>query len=890
MKIRIFALAKELGLDSKVLIDLCGQAGIHLKKSALASITPEERDTVVGHINGLDLESAPEDIAIAEEPVSLEPVREVAAPTGNIRNLQALTPRPQLGQADSDVGGSDDSGSVGTAVAEPPADGSRRDSTVGDASDQPEDDSGGAVVAGEGTGREEYSPASGTSGRPVREMKPVGTVQANEARQAKRAAVKARSSLPNIAAPPSYTPPPISIKESGAGPVQKPDMPLTQDILERQSPLADRLRHRKGEGGDHPAGVRHGQSRRRMSLIQQLAEIRAQRKQDRPRRQHRRTASQRRSETVELKSSAQLEFPVTVRGFSEAIGRPARAILQHLFRQGKMLTINDAIGEEAALEISLEFGVDLEIRRGRDIEAELAAELDTPEAEESLVIRPPIVTILGHVDHGKTTLLDTIRKTNVVGGEAGGITQHIAAYQVVHEGHPITFIDTPGHAAFGEMRARGANITDIVVLVVAANDGIMPQTEECISHARSAGVPIVVALNKTDLPDVDEQRVLQGLAGKEVLPSEWGGDTEVIRVSALNGTGIDELLETLLVTAELHEFRANPNCPAVGVCLETFRDEGRGVLAWMILRKGTLRVGDCIVCGEAHGRIRALYNDRDEEVQEAGPSTPVRVAGLDAVPDAGNHFFVMSDIDDAREVVEQRRHEGRSQSLAGRGPPRTLEEILKAARDGAGVQDLPLIIKADTPGSIEALVSEIGKFEHDEVRVQIVHQAVGGVNDSDVYLASASGAIIIAFHVIAEDRAQQLADREGVEIRRYDIIYEVTDHIRQALEGLLRPEEVQVSTGRALVLRTFHISRFGTIAGCRVLNGTIGRENRVHVIRDQKVLNSYRLASLKREKDDVKEVREGMECGIRLDGFNDVKEGDLLEAFRVDKIQRTLDD
>jgi translation initiation factor IF-2 len=591
---------------------------------------------------------------------------------------------------------------------------------------------------------------------------------------------------------------------------------------------------------------------------------------------------------VALKTAAVVEPPITVRGLSEAMGRPAKELMRVLFERGEMVTINANIAEETAVEVALEFGVDLEVRRGRDVEEDLNAMLEGAEPEELLVDRPPVVTILGHVDHGKTTLLDKIRSQNVAAGEAGGITQHIAAYQVDYKGHKITFVDTPGHEAFGEMRARGANVTDLVVLVVAADDGVMPQTVECISHAKSAGVPIVVALNKIDLPDVKVQKTLQDLAAHDVLPAEWGGDTEVVRTSGATGAGIDDLLETLLVTAELREFKTNPERPAVGVCLEAFRDEGRGALAWLLVQKGTLHVGDVVLCGPAFGRIRAIYNDVDEEIAAAGPSTPVKVAGLSTIPGAGDHFFVMSEIDEARDVAETRQDRGRAAVLTNRRKPRTLEDILTAARGGAA-QDLPLIVKADSPGSIEALRAEIGKLEHPEVRVEIVHEGVGGVNESDVYLASASGAIIIAFHVVPEDRAQQLAEREGVEIRRYNIIYEVTQKIKSALEGLLIPERVEVATGRALVLRTFHISRLGTIAGCRVLNGTIERSHRVHVIRDQTVINDYNIASLKREKDDAREVREGMECGIRLDGFNDIKEGDLLEAYRVDEIKRTLD-
>ena len=438
------------------------------------------------------------------------------------------------------------------------------------------------------------------------------------------------------------------------------------------------------------------------------------------------------------------------------------------------------------------------------------------------------------------------------------------------------------------MRARGANVTDIVVLVVAANDGVMPQTVECISHAKAAGVPIVVAMNKVDLPDRNEQRVLTDLSSHNVLASEWGGDVEVVRTSGLTGQGLSELLDTLLLTAELHDFRANANRPASGACLESFRDEGRGPVAWLIVRKGTLRVGDVILCGAAHGRIRAMYNESNQEVQEAPPSTPVKVAGLDIVPSAGDQFLVLDDLEAARAAAVERHQKGRHAVLANMGGRRTMEDILNAARDGQ-IQDLTVILKADTPGSLEALRSELNKFEHPEVRVKLLHEGVGGVNESDVYLAAASNAVIFAFHVIAEDRAQLLAQQESVEIRRYNIIYEVMDEIKRILEGMLRPEQKEVATGRAIVLRTFSITRFGTIAGCRVLNGTIERNSKVHLIRDQKVLNTYGIASLKREKDDTKEVREGMECGIRLEHFNDIKEGDLLEAYKIEEVKRTLE-
>nr|AUN35764.1 translation initiation factor 2 [uncultured bacterium] len=907
MKIRIFALAKELGLDSKELIEHCNAAGVHLKHSALASISPEERDIVMKHLEAQGTVGASQTAAPAVP--SRDAGRDLA---GKIRTIQTMTPRPQNGRGKS----------APEPAVEEPQDSDILEETIAAVADVSTVDEEQTTQPAELQETEEPvgdrptptdAPGADRPKRPpvqmgksnLREMRPIGTVPDSEQRRTtKPPKPKSKPALPSVAAPPSYTPPKSRGPSKAEAPAQKPDIPLSPDFLDQQqSPLKAHLQDTKkrrkkldeepleqeaassraGRPGAAPAGDGRRQKRERRVgrdlLVDDSGDGRGQKRGIRRRRAVGQAA---------LKTSAQIELPITIRGLSEALGRPAKDLLNILFQRGEMVTINDNVSEELAVELAMEMGVELEIRHGRDIEEELNAVLAGEESEENLEPRPPIITILGHVDHGKTTMLDTIRKSNVASGEVGGITQHIAAYQVEHNGHKLTFVDTPGHAAFGEMRARGANVTDIVVLVVAADDGVMPQTVECISHARAADVPIVVALNKIDLPGVDEQRVLQGLAKHEILPAEWGGDVEVVRTSGSTGKGIDDLLDTLLITSELQEFRTNPSRPAAGVCLEAFRDEGRGPLAWLVVQTGTLRVGDVVLCGQAYGRIRAIYDDRNAELPEAGPSSPVKVAGLNIVPDAGDQFFVMSDIEEARQTAAQREHRGRTESLSQRKRPRSLQDILESARGGA-VQDLPLIIKADTPGSIEALRSELEKLEHPEVRVEIVHSGVGGINESDVSLAHASGAIIIAFHVVAEERARQAAERDGVEIRRYEIIYEVTDTIRLALEGLLIPEKVQVTTGRALVLRTFKISRFGMIAGCRVLNGTIERTSRIRVVRDQTILNEYNIASLKREKDDARDVREGMECGIRLDGFNDVKEGDLFEAYRVDEIKRTLD-
>ncbi len=946
MKVRIFALAKELKMDSKELIDLCRKAGIEIKNSALASISEEERDKVLTLVK----ESGAAAAAPAREPSAMAPVREkppvgASSKVPEIKTIPSkpVKPRPKPSAAEPESpeppaapppiakprdlaaeqnmvpveSGSMSSGPSKLSGSGPLA-GLRSKKDASAEAKPPEGDSPATVDeqrTEEGTKapapmrRDDYIPPAGHGGglKSVTPMTPIGSPGESPSGGEKQPRKRKSQRLPSLAAPSMATPPTSPTKPTEA-PAQKPDIRLPTDVMTQSRPLQEYVKQHAEEKKRKKSGVTSDTdydsedrkpSKRGAGLIETRESRQGKRKRRgggreeeatpdrRPRRGMRRKT--RATSNIPLKTSAKIEFPITIRSLSEAIGRPAKNLVKLMMDRGEFLTMNSSLDEETAIELSMDCGVDLQVRHERDIEQELMEKLTTDSSEvEGEPMRPRMGAIFVYVDHGNATLLDSIRSANVAGGEAGGITQHIAAYQVEHEGQKITFVDTPGHAAFGEMRARGANVTDIVVLVVAADDGVMPQTKEAISHAKAAGVPVIVAMNKIDLPDVDQQRVLQGLASNDVLPAEWGGDYEVIRTSATTGQGLDELLHTILLTAELHEYKGNPNVPAHGVCLEAFRDEGRGVLTWLIVQQGTLRIGDDVLCGPAYGRIRAMYDDQGNEVEEAPPSTPVKVSGLDMVPGAGDHFFAMEDIDEARAAAEARRQRGRAESLAGRGLPRTLEDILNQAKEG-DVQDLPLIIKSDTPGSGEALRSELEKLDHPEVRVEIVHEAVGGVNESDVTLASATGAIIVAFHVVAEDRAAALADREGVEIRRYSIIYEVTDDIKAALEGLLRPELRDVPTGRVLVLKTFSISRYGTIAGCRVLSGTIDRNNRMHVIRDQKVLNNYRIASLKREKDDVKEVREGMECGIRLEGFNDVKEGDLLEAYRVEEVKRTLE-
>jgi translation initiation factor IF-2 len=585
-----------------------------------------------------------------------------------------------------------------------------------------------------------------------------------------------------------------------------------------------------------------------------------------------------------------IELPCTVRSFSEAIGVPARTILGKLLEMGTMSNIAATLDDDMVELLAGELGVAVKFQRPVGLEEKVVQSLEQEDDPSKLQPRPPIVTFLGHVDHGKTSLLDRIIGIDVAAHEKGGITQHIRAYRVMKDGRAIAFVDTPGHEAFTAMRARGANVTDIAVLVVAAEDGVMPQTEEAISHARAAGVPIVVAMNKIDLPGANPQRVYEQLAANELLPSEWGGETEVVKTSAATGEGIDKLLETLLTVAELHEYTANPEGHARGTCLEAEMNEGRGVVAKLLVRNGTLHVGDVVVCGSAYGRVKAMYDTLNprESYESAGPSTPVSVTGLDSAPGAGDRFYALDDITQARQLAEQRAAEARQRDLAGGRPHVTLENLYERLGEEKKVQTLNIILRADVRGSIEAIRKELSKLEHPEVQVKVLQATVGGITEADVHLADASDAVIIGFSVVPDEGARALSEKLGVQIRRYDIIYQLTDDLKAALEGMLKPEKQEKDLGRALVQRAFHISRVGTVAGCRVLSGVIQRDARIRLIRDSRVLGDYALDSLKREKDDAREVREGYECGIKLAGFNDIKEGDLFEAYKIEEIARTF--
>lgn len=588
------------------------------------------------------------------------------------------------------------------------------------------------------------------------------------------------------------------------------------------------------------------------------------------------------------RAEIEITAPLTLRDFCAAIGVPYAKLMPKLQEHtGSLMTINQMIDFETADLLAMEFGLSVQLLKRKTAFEELEEKFAAL-PRNKLQPRPPVVTMLGHVDHGKTSLLDAIRKTNVAAGEAGGITQHIGAYRIDRGDWHVSFLDTPGHQAFTEMRARGANLTDVVVLVVAANDGVMPQTIEAINHAKAAKVPIIVAMNKIDLPGIDLNRVYGQLAEQGLTVSEWGGEVDVIKTSATTGIGIDEIVAHLSTLSELLDLKADPTIPAVGQVIEAQMREGKGVTATVLVREGTLRPGQTIVCGPGYGRVRSLHDSAARRMTEAGPGTPVEVSGLDELPSAGDMLYQVSSAASAKSIAEEVRALRRDKALSAGTKRVSLEELFR----GATADEIPvlnILIKADVQGSLDALRGSLGDIPSDEVRLNILHAGVGAVTEADVRLSQVSAALIIGFCVVAEDGAQRLADEVGVEIRSYRVIYNVIDDIKKALEGLLEPEIRITPCGKVEVLEIFNLPKAGSIAGCRVLDGQVARTNKIRIVRDSRVVReNVDIASLRRFKNDVKEVNAGMECGIRLAGFDDLKIGDVFEVYEVAEVARTL--
>jgi translation initiation factor IF-2 len=609
-------------------------------------------------------------------------------------------------------------------------------------------------------------------------------------------------------------------------------------------------------------------------------------------------------EVVEVKKKAEgpvfLSEGVTIKELSEKLGVLAKDLMKSFLSRGVFATINQPIDPKVAVEVAREFGVEaavvsfeeeLELSRQQTANDQAAAEPSRPRSAEMPAVgeripRAPVVTVMGHVDHGKTSLLDAIRKEHVAEGEAGGITQHIGAYRVVAKGKPIVFLDTPGHEAFTLMRSRGAKATDIVVLVVAADDGVMPQTQEAIDHARAAKVPIVVAINKIDKPDANPQRVKQELAEKGVLVEEFGGDVVACEISAKKKIGIDQLLEMILLQADLLELKAVAAGPARGVVLEARREAGKGTLATVLVQQGTLHVGDVFFAGTAVGRVRAMLDDHAARVAAAPPATPVEVMGFEDIPNAGDTLQVVDDEGKARQVSQFRSLKEREESLT-KSSRMSLDSLFNRMKEGE-MKDLALIVKADVHGSEEVLVQTLGKLSTEKVKVSVLHSGVGAISVNDVLLASASDAIVIGFNVKPEKKAQELADHEGIDIRLYSVIYTLTDEIKKAMTGLLDTVKKEVTRGHAEVREIFKVPKVGTVAGCMVLDGSIPRSASVRLVRDNRVIYEGKVGSLRRFKDDASEVKQGFECGIGIAGYQDVKVGDVIEAYVVEELAGSL--
>ena len=570
---------------------------------------------------------------------------------------------------------------------------------------------------------------------------------------------------------------------------------------------------------------------------------------------------------------------ITVKELSEKLGLKASLVIKKLVERKVFATINQALDAKLAEEIASTFSATI---NKVSFEEEAVQDIELAEEEKDLVARAPVVTVMGHVDHGKTSLLDAIRATSVAEHEAGGITQHIGAYHVEKDGHKIVFIDTPGHEAFTRMRARGAKVTDIVVLVVAADDGVMPQTLEAIDHARAADVPIIVAINTTDRPDADPERVKQQLADRNLLAEDWGGDTVFVPVSAKAKTNLDLMLEMIILVSDMQDLKANPARPAVGSVLEAKLDKGRGPVATVLVRNGTLRVGDHFICGAVFGRVRAMFNDLGEPVKNAEPSVPVEVLGLDSLPEVGDTYQVVTDTVKAKQIVIYRESKTRERAMA-KDARTSLDKLHQQLKEG-DVKELNIILKADVGGTAEVVSETLQKLSNEQVGVRVIHAGVGAITESDVLLGTASNAIIVGFNVRPERSAVQLAEQEKVDIRLHTIIYELTAEIERAMTGMLEPVFEEVYRGRAEVREIFRISKVGTVAGCVVQDGALTRDSQIRLLRDNIVVHTGRIGSLKRFKDDVSEVKTGFECGIGIENFNDVKPADVIEAFVTERV------
>ncbi len=796
--IRVYELAKDLGVDSKEVINALEQMGTSVKN----------------HMAALD-DAVVDAVRKRLSPPAAQKTAQPAAKPGQPAQ-QAAPPAAKPGQP-----------------AQQPAQPAARTAQPQQAA-QPAAKPGQPAPKAPAPAQRAPSPASGAPARP-----PVGSQGAPQGQPAQRPAQQQ----------PGQRPPQGSYQRPGGGSQQRPQF--------------------QGRGGGHGGG---GGGYRRFDN----------------RRDSRYPAPPARPSQPERQTGARhvtIQGAVGVRELSSLVGVPTNIILRTLMSMGTLISINQSVPPEIAVKVAEKLGCVVTLKEPEVTQEQaIADELNRPDDAEASVARPPVVTVMGHVDHGKTSLLDAIRHTNVTAREAGGITQHIGASVVEHGDNRIIFLDTPGHEAFTAMRARGAQVTDVAVLVVAADDGVMPQTLEAINHAKAAGVPIIVALNKMDKPGAKPDRVKQQLADHGLVPEDWGGDTVVVPVSARTGEGVSDLLEMIILVAEMQEIKTDPTRKGRGHIIESEMDKGKGPVATAIIKAGSLRVGDVIITDTTWGRIRVMFDARGRQVKKAGPATPVEIVGLEEVPQAGDVFLVVDDEKTAKEVTERRKMQKRDQDMQAARSTMTLEDLF--AKDQASqTRDLKVIVKGDVQGSLEAILQALGKIEGGEVKLDVIHSGVGGIIESDVTLAKASGARILGFNVRPFGNASALAEQAGVEIRTYRVIYDLLDDVASMLKGLVKPKTEEVVLGRIEVRQTFHVPKVGTVAGCYVTEGKIPRSASVRLLRNGVVVYEGKMASLKRFKDDVSEVSAGYECGLGLDKFQDVQVGDVVEAFAMKEVQ-----
>jgi translation initiation factor IF-2 len=903
-QVRINELARELEIKAKVLIEYLPEVGVTEKKTHSSSIDNSHAELVRKHFLGIAAQEAaaeaekvkaasakskPSRPAVATQPAAARPAPAASVPAATAPATRpasgatapaatsAKTPPPVARPGVAPAGSAPPARVAKPGV--PPAPGSTiparpvaAGGTPGPGSttaQRPSAAPGGYRQAGAPSSVQRYPASSGgpsgaTQGRPSQGYRPAAPGQSRPG----GAPGQSRPGAPRPGGPPSRFPQrpgssrpgqdPVGGQRPGAGiPKAEPGKPLyaRKPPASRGRPLIEK-RYAEGERKLHPVRPRAGAGPGRAAQIEQAPPVKRE-----PR-------------------AVTVTEGITVRELAEKLDIRAKELLKTLLDRGVFASINQALDVPTATNLAEAFNGIVQVVTFE--EQVVQEEKIKEERTGNEVPRAPVVTVMGHVDHGKTSLLDVIREADVAGGEAGGITQHIGAYEAHVQGKRIVFIDTPGHEAFTRMRARGAKVTDIVVLVVGADDGIMPQTEEAISHARAAAVPMVVAINKIDKPDAQPERVKRQLSDKGLMPEEWGGDTVMVEVSAKMKTNIPKLLEMILLVGDLRELKADPDVPASGTVLESRVDKGRGPVATMLVQNGTLHVGDVFIVGAVYGKVRAMFDDRGAAIKQAGPSTPVEVLGLQSVPEAGDQFQV-ADEAKARHIVEYRQGKQREASLAKSASGRlTLDQLHEQLKVGE-VKELPVVVKADVQGSVEVLNEMLPKLSTDQVKLKVIHASVGAVNESDVLLASTSGAVIVAFNVKPERKASELAQREGVDIRPYSIIYELQDELKKAMSGLLAPVIKETYLGRAEVRNTFKVKGVGTIAGCSVQDGIMKRDAEVRVQRDGVVIYTGRITSLKRFKEDANEVRQGFECGVGVSNFADVKVGDILECFKMEK-------